>query len=66
MNCNYTGEDMKIAFNAKLLLELILVIESDEILFELSTPTRAGLVKPVDKRDNEDLLMLLMPLMIGV
>lgn len=65
MSCQYTGEDMKIAFNAKLLLELILVIESEEIRFELSTPNRAGLVKPVDKREHEDLLMLLMPLMIG-
>jgi DNA polymerase-3 subunit beta len=65
MACQYTGEDMKIAFNAKLLLELILVLDSDELLFELSTPTRAGLVKPVEKRDNEDLLMLLMPLMIS-
>ncbi|HPI54477.1 MAG TPA: DNA polymerase III subunit beta [Chitinophagaceae bacterium] len=61
----YTGEDMKIAFNARLLLELILVIEGEEVLFELSTPTRAGLVKPTEKRENEDLLMLLMPLMIG-
>ena len=66
LNCQYNGEDMKIAFNAKLLLELILVTEGDEVLFELSTPTRAGLVKPVEKKENEDLLMLLMPLMIGV
>jgi DNA polymerase-3 subunit beta len=66
MTCQYTGEDMKIAFNARLLLELLLAIDGEEILFELSTPTRAGLVKPVEKKDNEDLLMLLMPLMIGV
>lgn len=66
MACQYSGEDMKIAFNAKLLLELLLVLESEEIVFELSTPNRAGLVKPVEKREHEDLLMLLMPLMIGV
>jgi DNA polymerase-3 subunit beta len=66
MACQYTGEDLKIAFNAKLLLELILALESEDIVFELSTPNRAGLVKPVDKREHEDLLMLLMPLMIGV
>ncbi|MBL7766783.1 MAG: DNA polymerase III subunit beta [Chitinophagaceae bacterium] len=66
MPCQYTGEDMKIAFNSKLLLELLMVMDSEEIVFELSTPTRAGLVKPVDKRENEDLLMLLMPLMINV
>lgn len=66
MGCQYTGEDLKIAFNAKLLLELVMAIESEEILFELSKPNRAGLIKPLEKRENEDLLMLLMPLMIGV
>jgi DNA polymerase-3 subunit beta len=65
LTCQYNGEDMKIAFNARLLLELITVLEGDEIMFELSTPNRAGLVKPVEKKSNEDLLMLLMPLMIG-
>ncbi len=65
MQCQYQGEDMKIAFNGKLMLELVQVVDSDEIVFELSTPTRAGIIKPVDKKDNEDLLMLLMPLMIG-
>lgn len=65
MACQYNGEDMKIAFNARLMLELILVLDGEEIKFELSTPTRAGIIKPVDKKENEDLLMLLMPLMIG-
>jgi DNA polymerase-3 subunit beta len=41
------------------------VLEGEEIEFELSTPTRAGIIRPVDKKDHEDLLMLIMPLMIG-
>jgi DNA polymerase-3 subunit beta len=65
MQCQYNGEDMKIAFNARLLIELIVVLEGEEIEFELSTPTRAGIIRPVDKKDHEDLLMLIMPLMIG-
>lgn len=65
MPCQFDGEDMKIAFNARLLLELINALVGEEIMFELSTPTRAGLIKPVETRDHEDLLMLLMPLMIG-
>jgi DNA polymerase-3 subunit beta len=36
---------------------------SDEVRMELSTPTKAGLIKPVEQEDNEDLLMLAMPLM---
>jgi len=66
MTCQYTGEDMKIAFNAKLMIELISNIEGTEIQLELSTPTRAGIFRPMEKNDNEDVLMLLMPLMVGI
>jgi DNA polymerase III subunit beta len=65
MTCSYDGEDMKIAFNARLLLELVMALDGEEIRFELSTPTRAGLIKPSQPKEHEDLLMLLMPLMIG-
>ncbi len=66
LSCQYTGEDMKIAFNAKLMVELINNMDGTEINLELSTPTRAGIFRPVEKADNEDVLMLLMPLMVGV
>ncbi len=66
LNCQYTGEDMKIAFNAKLMIELINNMDGSEIQVELSTPTRAGIFRPMEKADNEDVLMLLMPLMVGV
>ncbi len=66
LNCQYTGEDMKIAFNAKLMVELVGNIDGTELNVELSTPTRAGIFRPMEKGDNEDVLMLLMPLMVGV
>ncbi|HMN32649.1 MAG TPA: DNA polymerase III subunit beta [Chitinophagaceae bacterium] len=62
MSCEYQGEDMKISFNSKLLLELIQVIDSEEILFELSSPTHACLMKSTEQSPNEDLLILIMPL----
>jgi DNA polymerase-3 subunit beta len=65
MTCQYKGEDMKIAFNARLLIELITVIEGEEVLLEFSTPSRAGLIKQTENKSNEDLLILIMPLMIG-
>ena len=37
----------------------------DEVNMELSTPTKAGLIKPTDQDENEDLLMLVMPLMLN-
>ena len=66
LSCQYNGEDMKIAFNAKLMIELINNLEGNEVLLELSTPTRAGIFKPVEPVENEELLTLLMPLMVGV
>ncbi len=66
LSCQYSGEDMKIAFNAKLMIEMINNLDGAEIQVELSTPTRAGIFRPMEKSENEDVLMLLMPLMVGV
>jgi DNA polymerase-3 subunit beta len=32
---------------------------------ELSTPSKAGLLKPMEQDENEELLMLVMPLMVN-
>lgn len=65
MNCQYDGEDLQIAFNAKFLIEMLSAAETDEVVVELSTPTKAGIIKPTEKEENEDLLMLVMPLMLN-
>jgi len=64
--CSYEGNDMDIAFNARFLIEMLGVLSTKEIEIELSTPTRAGVIRPADKEENEDLLMLIMPVMINV
>jgi DNA polymerase III subunit beta len=65
MKCQYDGEDLSIAFNAKFLIEMLNATDSDEIKIELSTPTKAGIIKPTDHDENEELLMLVMPLMLN-
>jgi len=65
MKCQYNGEDLMIAFNARFLIEMLSAAESDEINMELSTPTKAGIIKPTDLGENEELLMLVMPLMLN-
>jgi DNA polymerase III subunit beta len=64
MKCQYEGEDMQIAFNARFLIEMLSATPSDEVRMELSTPTKAGIIKPVEQDEEEDLLMLVMPLML--
>ena len=65
LNCIYEGEDIEIGFNARFLIEMLGVLDSDEIRMELSTPTRAGLILPNENEDNEDVLMLVMPVMLN-
>ena len=42
MKCQYDGEDLAIAFNARFLIEMLASADSDEVRMELSTPTKAG------------------------
>jgi|SRR5690348_9576289 len=65
MACSYDGEDLQIAFNARFLIEMLNAAETNEIVFELSTPTKAGIIKPSEQNEDEMLLMLVMPLMLN-
>ncbi|MER3463086.1 MAG: DNA polymerase III subunit beta [Chitinophagaceae bacterium] len=65
MKCSYDGEDLTIAFNARFLIEMLNAADSSEVRIELSTPTKAGILKPTEVDDNEDVLMLVMPLMLN-
>ncbi len=65
MACTYDGEDLAIAFNAKFLIEMLNGAETADINIELSTATKAGIIKPSEQEPNEHLLMLVMPLMLN-
>lgn len=70
MSCQYDGEDIKIAFNAKTLIEMLGATDTDEAMIELTSPTKPGILKPHNsdgkEDDTEDLLMLVMPLVISI
>ncbi len=65
MACQYDGEDLQIAFNAKFLIEMLNGADTDDINMELSTATKAGIIKPTEQGEGEELLMLVMPLMLN-
>jgi len=65
LNCLYEGEDMEIGFNAKFLLEMMNVIDSNEVKIDMSSPTRAGLLFPTEHDENENITMLVMPVMLS-
>lgn len=64
--CQYEGDDLEIGFKSVFLIEILQNINSADVVFELSDPSRAGIMLPLDKEnENEDVLMLLMPMMIN-
>ena len=65
LSCEHDGEDIEIGFNAKFLMEMLANLDSKEITLQLSEPNRAGLIVPKEKNDNEDILMLVMPVMLS-
>ncbi|WP_018613045.1 DNA polymerase III subunit beta [Segetibacter koreensis] len=65
MNCQYDGEDLQIAFNARFLIEMLNAAETSDVKVELATSTKAGIIKPTESEDNEELMMLVMPLMLN-
>jgi DNA polymerase III subunit beta len=66
MACEYQGGAMKIAFNAKFLVEMLGILDSENVQLDLASPSRAGILTPVEE-DNKDreLMMLVMPVMLN-
>ena len=63
--CQFTGMDLKIGFNSSYLIDILSNISSEDIFLELADPSRAGVITPDENEENEDLLMLLMPMMLS-
>lgn len=66
ISCQYDGTPMKIGFNSRFLREMMENIDTPRIRMELSRPDRAALILPEDSQfENEDVLMLIMPVMLN-
>ena len=63
--CQYEGNQMSIGFKSTFLIDILNNISSQEVVMELADPSRAGVIVPVEQNEEEDLLMLLMPMMLN-
>ena len=63
--CDYNGTPMAIGFKAPFLIDLLSSIASADVLLKLADPARAGLILPAENEENEDVLMLLMPMLLN-
>ena len=66
LTCDYKGEDIEIGFNSRFLIEMTNNLDCKEVKLKMSLPNRAGILRPLDGySENEELLMLVMPVMLN-
>ena len=66
LDCEYSGEDIQIGFNSRFLIEMLNNLDSNKVQLAMSLPNRAGLITPAEKnKDNEEITMLVMPVMLN-
>lgn len=63
--CQYQGTPMSIGFKSTFLIDILNNIASTDVIIELADPSRAGVIVPLEQEENDDLLMLLMPMMLN-
>ena len=63
--CQYDGSPLSIAFKPTFLVEIMNNINTQEVMMELADPSRGGVILPTEQEEDEDLLMLLMPMMLN-
>ena len=65
VSCEYNGMPMSIGFKASAFIEILNNFDCTEVSLQLADPSRAGLVLPQEQPENQDVLMLIMPMLIS-
>ncbi len=63
--CSYSGTPLQIGFRGDFFSEILNSITTDDIKMLLGDPSRAGIILPTEQPENEDILMLIMPLLLS-
>lgn len=64
--CDYNGPEMIISFNNENVIEVLNNIDSESITLEITDSSRPGLFVPTEQKPNEEMIVLLVPMMAGV
>ena len=65
ISCQFEGDPIKIGFKSAFLIEILNNISASDVVLELTDPSRAGLILPFENEANEEILMLLMPMLLN-
>ena len=65
MLCEYNSMPMSIGFKGASFIEILSNFDCEQVVIQLADPSRAGLVLPSEQPANQDVLMLMMPMLIN-
>ena len=65
VTCEYGGNPMDIGFKGSSMREILNNLESEDVTIQLADPSRAGIIIPGAQPENEDILMLIMPMLLN-
>lgn len=65
LSCEYNGSPISIGFKGSSLMEILSNLTSGNIIIQLADPSRAGIIVPAEQPENENILMLIMPMLLN-
>lgn len=65
ITCDYMGTSMSIGFMGQSLLDILMSLTCDEVKIELADPSRPCIVIPEQQPENEEVVMLIMPMLLN-
>ena len=65
MTCDYNGTPISIGFKGNAFIEVLGNIECPDVVIQLADSGRAGLVLPAEQPENQEIVMLMMPMLLN-
>lgn len=64
LGVKYEGPPLEIGFNARYLMDILNVMDTDELIMELKDGGSPGMIKPLSSKETPDQLCIIMPMRI--
>ena len=65
IECQYNGDPVLIGFKGTFLIDILSNLSCEEVLLQFADMSRAALLLPTEQEEQEDLLILLMPVAVA-
>ncbi len=63
--CEYNNSPISVGFSCQFMLEIAAILDYESLTLQLADPSRPGIIVPAVQEENEEVLMLLMPMMLN-